>query len=186
MSKAVDTKADELRGPWSDPPTDEVQCLPTSCRTQRQRHHRARRADMKVRFQVVRFHPADGVTVPRSFDARRERSSASRGRQIFPSPMARARKVKVIDFNSRQIVLDVVSNKKTGGYQHLPSGIIGPPIARPALALLLRPDGSVALHNEADDEANEVRRDIDANYITRSNSPARNVRAARGWARWDA
>jgi hypothetical protein len=30
--------------------------------------------------------------------------------------------------------------------------------------LVLRPDGSVILHSEADDEANEVRKDIDANY----------------------
>jgi hypothetical protein len=61
-------------------------------------------------------------------------------------------------------VLDVFAIKKTGGYQHLPAGFVGPPIARPALALLLRPDGTVALHNEADDESNEVRKDIYANY----------------------
>ena len=61
-------------------------------------------------------------------------------------------------------MLDLIANKKTGGYQHLPAGFIGPPIERPAIALLLRPDGSVAVHNEADDVVNEVRRDIDANY----------------------
>ena len=27
-------------------------------------------SDMKVRFQVIRFHPADGVTVPRNFRGR--------------------------------------------------------------------------------------------------------------------
>ena len=61
-------------------------------------------------------------------------------------------------------MLDVFANKKTGGYQHLPAGFVGAPIVKPALALLLRPDGSVVLHNEADDEANEVRKDIDTNY----------------------
>ena len=62
-------------------------------------------------------------------------------------------------------MLDVFANKKTGGYQYLPAGFVGPPITRPAVALVLRPDdGSVMLHNQADDEANEVRRDIDANY----------------------
>ena len=30
--------------------------------------------------------------------------------------------------------------------------------------MLLRPDGSVAVHTEADDLVNEVRRDIDTNY----------------------
>ena len=48
--------------------------------------------------------------------------------------------------------------------RHCRIGFIGPPIERPALVLLLRPDGSVIVHNEADDVANEVRRDIDANY----------------------
>ena len=38
------------------------------------------------------------------------------------------------------------------------------PSLKPALALVLRPDGSVVLHNEADDEANDVRRDIETNY----------------------
>ena len=70
------------------------------------------------------------------------RSSASRGPRISPSRTASGKKSKTIDFNSRQIVLDVFANKKTGGYQQLPAGFVGPPIARPALALLLRPDGS--------------------------------------------
>jgi hypothetical protein len=61
-------------------------------------------------------------------------------------------------------LLDVFANKKTGGYQAMPRGMLAPPLARPAVALLLRPDGSVVVHNEADDEANEVRKDIVANY----------------------
>src|SRR5262249_16875919 len=74
------------------------------------------------------------------------------------------KKSKVIDFNSRQIVLDVFANKKTGGYQPLPEGFVGPPVARPLLALVLRPDGTVIMHSEADDEANEIRKDIQNNY----------------------
>ena len=92
------------------------------------------------------------------------KSSASLGPPDVPVSDGSGKKAKAIDFNSHQIVLDVFANKKTGGYQHLPAGFVGPPIARPALALLLRPDGTVVLHNEADDEANEVRKDIDDNY----------------------
>ena len=50
------------------------------------------------------------------------------------------------------------------GFHRLPAGIVGPPVERPALAFLLRPDGSVMVHNEADDAANAVRRDIADNY----------------------
>jgi hypothetical protein len=41
--------------------------------------------------------------------------------------------------------------------------MVGPPIVRPSLTLLLRKDGSVALHSEANDLMNEVRKDIEAN-----------------------
>ncbi len=80
-------------------------------------------SDMKVRFQVVRFHPADGVTVPRNFDAAPGEVIGEPRTSDIPVSDGTGKKSKVIDFNSRQIVLDVVSNKKTGGYQHLPSGI---------------------------------------------------------------
>jgi hypothetical protein len=86
------------------------------------------------------------------------------GSAIIPSSDGTKPKTSSIDFNSRQIVLDIIGNKKRGGYQDLPSGFVGPPIERPTIALLLRNDGSVAVHNEADDVVNEVRRDIDANY----------------------
>jgi hypothetical protein len=120
--------------------------------------------DMKVTFQVIRFHPLDGVTVPRNFYAAPGEVIGEPRTSDIPVSDGTGKKSKVIDFNSRQIMLDVFSIKKTGGFQHLPAGFVGPPIARQALALLLRPDGSVALHNEADDESNEVRKDIDANY----------------------
>ena len=67
VNPGVDTKAEELRGPWSQETDaghhaarchavcDRDHCRPTPA------------SDMKVRFQVIRFHPADGVTVPRTF-----------------------------------------------------------------------------------------------------------------------
>jgi hypothetical protein len=163
VTKSVDNKADELRGPWSEA-TDEVTMPPDIMPYATATSPPSQTSDMKVRFQVVRFHPADGVTVPRTFDAAPGEVIGEPRTSDIPASDGTGKKSKVIDFNSRQIVIDVVSNKKTGGYQHLPAGLVGPPVARPALALLLRPDGSVALHNEADDETNEVRRDIDANY----------------------
>ena len=57
-------------------------------------------------------------------------------------------------------VLDVAA-----GSLKLPSGFPpGAPVERPAMALLLRPDGSVVVRNEVDDAVNEVRKDIENNY----------------------
>ena len=72
------------------------------------------------------------------------------------------KKSKTIDFNSHQILLDVFANKKTGGYQQLPAGFVGPPIVKPSSPCFCAPMASVVLHNEADDEANDVRKDIDS------------------------
>ena len=52
----------------------------------------------------------------------------------------------------------------SGGFYPLPAGFLGGPVERPGLALLLRPDGSVIVHNEAEDSANAVRKDIADNY----------------------
>ena len=163
VTKSVDNKSDELRGPWSDQ-TDSVtmpaDVMPYALTTVPP----GQTSDMRVTFQVIRFHPDSGVTVPRSFDAAPGELIGEPRTSDIPVSDGTGKKSKVVDFNSRQIVLDVFAIKKTGGYQHLPAGFVGPPIARPALALLLRPDGTVALHNEADDESNEVRKDIYANY----------------------
>ena len=179
VSPAVDTKADELRGPWSEAtdaghhaPGRHAVCDGDVTSEPRERHEGAvsghplpsrRRRDRPPQF---RRRPGRGHRRARTAD--------------IPVSDGTGKKSKTIDFNSRQIVLDVFANKKTGGYQQLPAGFIGPPIARPALALLLRPDGSVVLHNEADDEANEVRRDIDANYKHEINQSTKKRESSTG------
>jgi hypothetical protein len=160
----VDRKADELRGPWSqdtDPVTMPPDVMPYSTGSLPP----SAVSDMKVRFQVIRFNPVDGVTVPKTFDSAPGEVIGEPRTAEIPVSDGSGKKSKVIDFNSRQIVLDVFANKKTGGYQAVPAGFGGiPNVVRPSLALVLRPDGSVVLHNEADDEGNEVRRDIHNNY----------------------
>jgi hypothetical protein len=159
----TDTKADELRGPWSQE-TDAVSMPPDVMPYARGTDPPNAASDMKVVFQVIRFHPLDGVTVPRNFSASPGEVIGEPRTADVPVSDGSGKKSKTIDFTSHQIVLDVFANKKTGGYQQLPAGFIGAPIVKPALALLLRPDGSVVVHNEADDEANDVRKDIDSNY----------------------
>ncbi len=88
------------------------------------------------------------------------KSSAKPGLPKSPSPTDQARRVRTSDFTTHQVVLDASG----GGFQALPGGINGPVIERPVLTLLLRPDGAVAVHQEAEDFANEVRKDIKSNY----------------------
>jgi hypothetical protein len=179
ISPGVDNKSDELRGDWSDP-TDLVTMPPDVMPYVTATSPPGPGNDMKVRFQVIRFHPADGVTVPRNFDAAPGEVIGEPRTSDIPVSDGTGKKSKVIDFNSRQIMLDVFAIKKTGGFQHLPAGFVGPPIARPALALVLRPDGSVAVHNEIDDESNEVRKDIDTNYHHELDQSGKKRESSRG------
>jgi hypothetical protein len=163
VSPGVNTTSDDLNGPWSQE-TDAVSMPPDVMPYARGTMPPDASSDMKVQFQVVRFHPLDGVTVPRPFWASPGEVIGEPRTADIPVSDGSGKKSKTIDFTSRQILLDVFANKKTGGYQPLPPGFVGAPIVKPALALVLRPDGSVVVHQEADDEANDVRKDIDSNY----------------------
>jgi hypothetical protein len=165
VNHGVDTKAEELRGPWSaetDPVTMPPDVMPYATATQAPDATSA----VKVRFEIIRFHPEDGATVPKNFWVQPGEVVGSPRSADVPVSDGTGKKAKVIDFNSRQIVLDVYINKKSTpfGYQHLPPGFVGSLIPRPTVALLLRKDGSVVVHREAEDEDNDVRKDIVANY----------------------
>jgi hypothetical protein len=162
-SAGVDTKATELHGPWSKV-SDEVHMPSDVAPYAMETIPASAAADVKVTFQVIRFHPDTGVTVPRNFDAGPGEIIGEPRTVDIPASDGTGKKPKTIDFDSRQILLDVNTLKKTGGFQTLPAAMIGAPIERPALALLLRGDGSVVVHTEADDIANDVRKDIYANY----------------------
>ena len=163
VNPGVDTKKKLMPGPWSEP-TDEVHVLPDVMPYVIGSEPPTPAADVKVQFQVIRFRPSDGVTVTRNFPSGPGEVIGEPRTAEIPASDGSKHKSSTIDFNSRQIVLDVSANKKTGGYQHLPAGFVGPPIERPVLTLLLRNDGSVALHSEANDVTNEVRVDIDNDY----------------------
>jgi len=164
VSPGVDTKADELRGKWSEP-SDEVHMPPDVMPYLTATELPGPATDMPARFQVIRFNPANGVTVPHNFVAAPGQVIGEPRTAEIPVSDGSGKKSMTVDFNSRQIVLDVYVNKKTRGNQPLPPGFVGPPIDRPAVALLLRADdGSVVVHSEADDVANDVRNDIAKNY----------------------
>jgi hypothetical protein len=154
-----DTKKKELTGPWSketDPVTMPPDLMPYAIDSLPRNPHR----DTQVRFDVVRFHPFDGVTVPHHFDATVGDLIGEYRPTDVPVSDGTGKKSEKIDFTTHQIVLDVGG----GDLQLLPPGFVGTPIERPALAALLRPDGSIAVHSQAEDEANEVRQDINSTY----------------------
>jgi len=170
VSPGVNTKTEELRGEWSAP-TDEVHMPPDVMPYLTATELPGPATDMPGHFQVIRFNPADGVTVPRNFTAAPGEVIGEPRTAEIPVSDGSGKKSRTIDFNSRQIVLDLYVNKNRRdppplwGKQPLPPGFVGAPIDRPALALLLRAeDGSVVVHSEADDIANDVRKDIKANY----------------------
>lgn len=158
IAPGVDSQATELFGPWSEP-TDEVHMPPDVTAYAMGTLPAGAKSDMKVVFQVVKFTPEDGVTIPRNFEAGAGEIIGEVRTADIPVSDGTGKKSKPVDFNSHQLVLDV-----DGGFQTLPADFPGNVITRPALALLLRGDGSVILRDEADDRPDEVRRDVDANY----------------------
>ncbi len=157
VSPGVNTKATELFGPWSEP-TDEVN-MPADVSAFALGTLPAARSDLKVNFQVVRFEEQNGVTIPRKFAASPGEVIGEVSTADIPTSEGTGKKIKPVDFNTHQIVLDAA-----GGQQSLPSGFAGGALDRPALTLLLRPDGSVLARSEAEDINNEVRKDIERNY----------------------
>ncbi len=157
VAYGTDTKAAELFGPWSEP-TDEVN-MPADVAAYAMGTLPSSKSDMKVNFQVIRFEEQSGVTIPHKFPASPGEIIGEVSSAEIPTSEGTGKKIKPVDFNTHQIVLDVV-----GGQQPLPAGFPGGMLDRPALTLLLRPDGSVMARTEAEDVSNEVRKDIDRNY----------------------
>lgn len=159
ISPGVDNKKKFLEGPWSKE-TDVVSMPPDVQPYAVAAQPANARSDTRVRFQVVRFNPGDGWTIPHRFDAGVGEVIGEPYRESVPKSDGSGTTKEEIDFNAHQIVIDVDG----GGYQNLPNALTGPSIERPALAALLRPDGAMVVHSQADDIANEFRKDVEANY----------------------
>ncbi len=64
--------------------------------------------------------------------------------------------------------------------QNLPAGMVGPSIERPVLAGLLRRDGAMVVHSQADDLANEFRKDTEANYKHEMEESSKTRKSSQG------
>ena len=171
INSGVETKAEYLFGPWTEP-TDEINMPADVAAYAMSPLPPGPKSDAKVRFQVISFDLKDGVTVPKTYMAGPGELIGDLSSAAIPNSEGEGPKSKKVDFNTHQLILDV-----TGGMQSLPQGFPGGGLERPALALLLKKDGSVLARFEPDDLNNEVRKDIDKNYareIKESNKERKN------------
>jgi len=155
---ALTKEQKELFGPWSEP-SNEVHMPPDVSAYAIGVLPAGPKTDMQVSFQVIKFDPADGVTVPSTFEGAPGDIVGEPRRRDVPVSDGTGKKAKLIDFNSHQIILDV-----DGGWQPMPSGFPGGGLERPAMALMLRPDGAVIVRDQADDLNDPIRKDIETNY----------------------
>lgn len=160
VSPGVDNKSEDLVGPWSEP-TGEVHMPPDVTAYAMGVLPAGGKSDVKATFQVVKFNLEDGLTLPRNIDAGAG-EFVGMGPPLstaVPTSDGTGQKNQRVDFNSRMMVVDI-----QGGFKPLPADFPGNIIPQPAAALLMRPDGSVVLRDEADDRLDEVRKDVDSTY----------------------
>jgi hypothetical protein len=160
VNPGVDTESPELLGPWSVEPTDAVTLPADVSAYALNMVPRGRRDEPQVKFQLVRWIPEDGHTVTRTDDAGPGELIGEFASSQVPQGEGKKPVMTPVDFNSRQFVLDSI-----GGQLPAPKALKSTaPFDEPALALLLRPDGSVAVHTQASDLSDPVRVEMDKTY----------------------
>jgi hypothetical protein len=159
VSPGTDTDSRELKGPWSEP-TGPVTVPADVAAYAMTKGIAAGRGKDQITFQVIRWNPEDGQTVVRNDTAGPGELIGTPASSALPNADGRGTQNKLIDFNSRRFVLDAM-----GGITPLASSLkAGPSFDIPALALVVRPDGAVAVQLQAEDAPNDVRLDMERSY----------------------
>ena len=158
----VDTKAEELKGPWSDP-SDDVHMPSDVTPYLTGLQPASPRSDVGGHFQVIRFHPADGVTVPHGFGTSPGEIIGETNSAEIPVSDGSGKRSMTVDFNSRQIVLDVSQQVRMETSPCLRDSSVPRSIGRPLPCCcgLMAP---WLLTVRPTIVANDVRRDIYNNY----------------------
>ncbi len=161
ISPGVDNTSLELQGPWSESsnPVTMPPDVAAYAMAKTPTGPGIARTDL-VSFQVARWNPSNGVTVVRNFDAGPGQIIGDPRTTRIPNSEGKPAVSQLVDYNSRQIVLDTA-----GGPAAIAGvGATGGKLDVPAFSLMLRPDGSVMLRNQAFDMIDPVRKDISDNY----------------------
>ena len=159
VNPGVDVESDHLAGPWSEP-TEEVTVPADVAAYARNPVTTERRGDI-VQFQIMKWDSGSGQTLVKTDDATPGEIIGDVGTVGVPSSEGKGPTNANIDFNAHVILLD-----STGGRQSLPTitGLERNQFDTPAVAMVLRPDGSVAVRSQARDKADQVRVDMDNTY----------------------
>ncbi|HEV3164265.1 MAG TPA: hypothetical protein VGZ22_09565 [Isosphaeraceae bacterium] len=168
VSPGVDTTADELFGPWSEP--SEPVAVPDDVTAYAMSKNRdSVKETGSVHFMVARWTPDDGMTVYQNFDASPGQILGDPHNKTVPvlddddSPKGKdeATRMKMVDFNTHQVVLDT-----DGGTRPTPriTGLVGNTYDAPAMALMLRPDGAVVVRDQAVDSHNDEMKEMKGIY----------------------
>jgi hypothetical protein len=157
VAPGVDTEHEELAGPFSEP-TEPVTVPPDTAIYAMEKVPSVGQSDL-VKFQVTRWDPSKGFMVVKNFDAGPGDVIGEYVSADIPSSEGEGVKSQRVDFNSHQLVLDVM-----GGTRPVPTEIDNSRFDIPALSLVVRPDATVSVRNQAFDQTDEVRRQVDENY----------------------
>ncbi len=147
VNPGVDTASQYLMGPWSEQtnpvyvPSDVAPYLVAKAGSSTQ----GAPTD-QLQFDVVAFNPEDGMTVVRQFPAIPGMIIGEPATCQIPAHDGSGAKTKTIDFTSRQIVLAT----KGGQISLAPLEGRGS-ITMPAMAFVMKPDGTLVVRNEAKD-----------------------------------
>jgi hypothetical protein len=159
VNPGVDVESEELKGPWSDP-SDPVTVPADIAAYAMKKAAATGRRDDQVNFQIVRWDPNSGHTLTRNDDAGPGELIGQYQSAQVPSSEGKGPKQESIDFNSHRFVLDTM-----GGFMPAPKSIgATAPFEEPAVSMILRPDGSVAMRSQPLDIADPVREQMERDY----------------------
>ena len=149
IAPGVDASKKEIEGDWSEP-TDLVS-VPPDVATYAINKTISGTGGMgsdDVRFQVATWDPSDGQTLVKAFDVGPGMVIGDEAQVKVPDADGKKVTQAKKNFTSRQVVLDT-----EGGTRSLEQlGVPGPGFDVPALAVVLRPDGTMAIRSESRDK----------------------------------
>jgi hypothetical protein len=162
VSPGVDNTSEELTGPWSEE-IDEVQVPPdvtVYALKKAPALGQIPREDV-VDFQVARWNPEDGVSVIHAFPAAPGQLIGDPFTSRSPrSTRPRRSNGSVVDFNSRQLVLDTSGGAPDPGARRAGAGS-----TCPAMATVLRPDGTVVVRTRPATARNPEMLELQESYV---------------------
>ena len=160
VAPGTDTTTKEVSGAWSEA-TDLV-TIPADVSTyavEKTLAGNLARGD-EVRFQVATWNAKDGQTIVKAFDAGPGKVIGEPSLAKVPDPDGKKAPSTKIDFTSRQVVLDTEGGTRPVSQLDLP----GAGFNVPAMAVVLRPDGTIAVRSEARDKRDPTMSEMLTDY----------------------